>query len=257
MDEKTKAWLIKRSGKITSSAASPLFTKGKAFGRKGSGKDPKRYNYWSEGAITYLLEKRMEIQEGQPKFNVDLFQFEWGNSQEKNGMEWLRENEGWNVFHADEDAEDKVFKVCDCGLGDSIDGFVMSDNNEIIKLIEQKSPIPWSGPWMYIFSKETTDDQLKIYTIEKYSDQIACHFIAYPDIDELCFFYYKGMNIEDDFDNKSVLDKSRCRIIIFKRSDFGSSIEWREKRIEQADIYLKSNKPISKINDYFDQIYEQ
>lgn len=234
---KEERWAVARSKQITSSKLG-LFLIQTAK------------KYFGDGAIAYLKEVKMEIQEDRPISGSSFAAGDWGNMQEAYAAEWVRQNLGHVLKHADEDFEEKLFKKTEYGFGDSIDGLIYDefDQSKIIKSWENKSPTTKSAEWCFVFSNETTDEMLKEHTIKKHGGQIMGHLMAY-DV-PVVFTYYKGQDENDKFDKKDPMDKSRGRVLEFTEDDF-EKFDFLKTRVKQAFDYLHSGKPISEINEYF------
>ena len=230
-------WLIKRAGRPTSSACDVLFVKPR-----------KKADVWSAGAITYLKEKRAERNMGRPKKETTFSAGEWGNEQEVNGMEWLRQNLNLTVMHADADYDEKLFEITDFGLGDSIDGFIVAEFDHDIrkKSIEMKSPVPWSATWCHLFNSKLSEEQLREWILKEYGYQVRGHLMAY---DMPCLFLvYNGRDIEDRFDTLDELDESRGYITEFTRDDF-DDLDYFQERISDAAELIESDTDLNTINN--------
>lgn len=226
---KEERWLKKRLGVITASELKRLLSK--------SGK-------LTQTAISYLYEKQYErlCKEMLPK--VDTYEMRVGKENEQYAVAWLRENYPDKVFHhCSEDYEDIMFVVAENGLGISPD-VIIGDNEGIVEI---KCVVSRANISIY-FNPAIPYHKKKQIAFEEHKEQLAGQLSGFPNMDKIYLLKYRPQLDDNDWDMKSVVDKSRGELFAFTREELQDLIDEINRIVPIATKYINSNEDIGEIN---------
>ena len=226
---KEERWLKKRLGVITASELKRLLSK--------SGK-------FTQTNISYLYEKQYErlCKEMLPK--VDTYEMIVGKENEQYAVAWLRENYPDMVFHhCSEDYEDIMFVGAENGLGISPD-VIVGDNEGIVEI---KCVVSRANISIY-FNPAIPYAKKKQIALEEHKEQLAGQLSGFPNLNEISLLKYRPQLDNNDWDMKSVVDKSRGELFIFTREELQDLIDEINRVVPIANAFISSNKDVGEIN---------
>ena len=253
MNEKERAWKIKRSGIPTSSSYHRLLVKGSvkltgdALAAAKAAKSRVTIDTeFGDGAMTYIRELVREVRRCKPTFHRDNFNFDWGHKQEPMAIAWLKHSTMLDIKSCSFDFDDIVFNISECG-GDSPDFYVGEDG-----VGEIKCPVSES---LFEKIKEHNDKWL---AIEEYSlDQLAGHAIGMPSAKKVYFLVYDGQNDDDEMDTLSPLDPDRGVLFEFTREELEPKIQEIKAKVPWVRVFIKlvvaGKAKVGQINEYWDK----
>lgn len=257
-EEKEKLWLMKRCGKITSSAIGKLMVSGRRGMTpseleivKKQGVKRKTVDVpFGDTAISYLYQVARERRLNKPCRHISTSDMEWGKDHEKDAIECFNHNTFSRLMSCADDFDEIVFvdNIYD-GYGDSPDGYGFDVNGKLSYIAEVKC---FTSESKIEYLREATKEQ----AIEEYYWQLMSHFLSHPDVDKMYYIVYDGKSDDDPFDLRPVNDPSRLLYWELDRCDYKDDIDRMEDKLQMALSYLSLNErdakkyPIRKINDF-------